>query len=59
MNGYRLFANGARIWQAGDDINNNTKWAGAVIPVAAETQLFYDNLGTYAFEDISTVFYAV
>ena len=59
MNGYRLFANGARIWQAGDDINNNSKWAGVVIPVAAGTGLFYDNLGTYAFEDISTVFYAV
>ena len=58
MNGYRLFANGALVWQSGDDINANTKWAGVVIPVAAGTQLYYDNLGTYAFETITTVFYA-
>lgn len=60
INGYRLLnANGVLIWQAGDDINSNTKWIGTVIPVKAGTILYYDNANTHAFETISTVFYAV
>lgn len=57
-NGYRLYASGNVVWQAGDDINNNTKWAGTVIPVAAGTQLYYDTCGQDAFETKSTIFYA-
>lgn len=57
-NGYRLYASGNVVWQAGDDINNNTKWVGTVIPVAAGTQLYYDTCGQDAFETKSTIFYA-
>lgn len=57
-NGYRIFANGNVIWEAGDDINANTKFYASVIPVAAGTPLYYDTVGQDAFETISTVFYA-
>ena len=57
-NGYRLYASGAVVWQAGDDINGNTKWSATIIPVAAGTQLYYDTCGQDAFETITTTFYA-
>ena len=57
-NGYRLFANGNVIWEAGDDINGNTKFYGSVIPVAAGTQLYYDTCGQDAFETMTITFYA-
>ena len=57
-NGYRLYASGAVVWQAGDDINGNTKWSATIIPVAAGTPLYYDTVGQDAFETISTTFYA-
>ncbi len=57
-NGYRLYASGNVVWQAGDDINGNTKWAATIIPVAAGTQLYYDTCGQDAFETKSTIFYA-
>ena len=57
-NGYRIFANGNVIWEAGDDINGNTKFYGSVIPVAAGTQLYYDTCGQDAFETMTITFYA-
>ena len=60
INGYRLFnGNGVLIWRAGDDINANSKWVGTIIPVKVGTQLYYDDNNTYAFETISTIFYAI
>ena len=59
-NGYRLFSdNGTVIWQVGDDINANTKYAGIVIPIKKGAKLYHDNLGQDAFEGVSTKFFAV
>ena len=58
-NGYRILTSGRVIWQAGDDINANTKFYGSVIPVAVGTQLCYDSGGQDGFETVSTIFYAV
>ena len=59
MNPYVLKANGNKIWQSGDDINSNTKWAGAIIPVKKGVQLNYSSDTESTFETIATTFYAV
>lgn len=59
MNHYVLKANGNKIWQSGDDINSNTKWAGAIIPVKKGVQLNYSSDTGSTFETIATTFYAV
>lgn len=58
-NGYRILTSGQVIWQAGDDINSNTKFYASVLPIGIGTQLCYDTANQDAFESISTIFYAV
>ena len=58
-NGFRLFCNGIVIWQAGDDINANTKVSGGVVPLRVGSKLQYDNWITEAFEYTSTVLYPI
>ena len=58
-NSYKLWANNDNlIWEVGDDINENTKQMGTIIPVKFGTRLSYSRSND-DFENKTTIFYAI